>query len=81
MSPPDPANQPVPASMRHKVLVSFGLFAVFFVFYVGAALLQTPLGKDVAMIQVIGMPVGLLLSLAIFPISWLLIIIWFWKAR
>ena len=81
MSTPDPAKQPVPASMGHKVLVSFGLFAVFFVFYVGAALLQTPLGKDVAMTRVIGMPFGLLMSLAIFPVSWCLIVLWFWKAR
>lgn len=81
MSPPDPANQPVPASMGHKVLVSFGLFAVFFVFYVGAALMQAPAGKEVGMIKVAGMPLGLLMSLAIFPVSWFLIVLWFWKAR
>jgi hypothetical protein len=29
----------------------------------------------------LGMPFGLLISLAIFPISWIIIIIWFWKAK
>jgi len=81
MSTPDPANQPAPASMGHKVAVCFGTFAVFFVFYVGAALLQTPAGKHLAMIPLFGMPLGLAMSLAIFPVSWLLIIFWFWKAR
>lgn len=84
MSQPDPATAPVPpapVSMTEKVFVSFGIFGVFFVFYVGAALLQTPAGKDAAMIPVAGMPLGLLMSLAIFPLSWLLIALWFWKAR
>ncbi len=81
MSTTDPANAPAPASMGHKMLVSFGLFAVFFVFYVGAALVQSPAGKDVATIQVGGLPLGLILSLAVFPLSWLLIAIWFKVAR
>lgn len=77
----DPTANPPPPRMGHKILVSFGLFAVFFVFYVGAALLQTPTGAAVAMKPVGGMPLGLAMSLAIFPVSWLLIVIWFWKAR
>lgn len=81
MNQPDPANAPNPVSMTEKVFVSFGIFGVFFVFYVGAALLQTPAGKDMAMIPFCGMPLGLAMSLAIFPVSWLLIIVWFWKAR
>ncbi|HAT10858.1 MAG TPA: hypothetical protein DCS97_09765 [Planctomycetes bacterium] len=84
MSPPDQAQSPVapPAtSMTTKVLVSFGIFGLFFAFYVGAALLQTPVGKHLAMIPVAGMPLGLLMSLAIFPVSWLLIALWFWKAK
>jgi len=84
MSTPDPAippQAPNPVSMGTKVFVSFGIFGLFFAFYVGAAMLQTPVGKDLAMIPVAGMPFGLLMSLAIFPVSWLLIAIWFWKAR
>jgi hypothetical protein len=79
MSQPDP-NQPPPA-MGRKVLVSFGIFGLFFAFYVGAALLQTPVGAKLAMVPVAGMPLGLLMSLAIFPVSWLLIAIWFKAAR
>lgn len=75
----DPSSPP--PQTGSKVLVCFGTFAVFFVFYVGAALLQTPVGKDVAMTPVCGMPLGLAMSLAIFPVSWLLIIFWFWKAK
>ena len=69
------------ASMRRKVVVSFGLFGIFFIFYIGAAVIQTPLFKDIAVKQVMDMPLGLLVSLAVFPVSWLIIIIWFWKAR
>lgn len=79
VTPDAPASPP--ANMRRKVLVDFGLFGIFFLFYMGAAIVQTPLGKGVATQMVMGMPFGLLLSLAIFPVSWLIIIIWFWKAR
>jgi hypothetical protein len=79
MSQPDP-NQPPPA-MGRKVLVSFGIFGIFFAFYVGAALLQTPVGAHLAMQPIAGMPLGLAMSLAIFPVSWLLIVLWFWKAK
>jgi hypothetical protein len=67
--------------MRRKAVFNFGLFTLFFVFYMSAALLQTPLGKGIATYPVFQMPFGLLMSLAIFPVSWLIIILWFWKAR
>jgi uncharacterized membrane protein (DUF485 family) len=67
--------------MRRKVWVNFGLFAVFFFFYLGAAVVQTPSCKALATMPVLGMPLGLLLSLAIFPVSWILVVVWFWKAR
>ncbi|MBN2417919.1 MAG: hypothetical protein JXL81_00915 [Deltaproteobacteria bacterium] len=70
-----------PASMRRKVLVNFGLFAIFFVFYMGAAIIQTPHYEDIAVQQFMGMPLGLLVSLCVFPVSWIIIIIWYWKAR
>ena len=81
----DPASPVAPAplqvNMRRKAMLDFGLFGIFFLFYMGAALVQTPLGKNVATLPVLGMPFGLLMSLAIFPISWIIIIIWFWKAK
>jgi hypothetical protein len=70
-----------PPNIRRKVLVDFGLFFIFFLFYIGAAVVQTPLGKKIATIQTLGMPFGLLISLAVFPVSWIIICIWFYKAR
>jgi hypothetical protein len=37
--------------------------------------------KSIASHPVFGMPFGLLVSLMIFPVSWLLIVIWYKKAR
>ena len=76
------ATPAVPAqNMRRKALVDFGLFAIFFCFYLGAAIIQTPSFKTIATMQVLHMPFGLLMSLLIFPVSWILIIIWFWKGK
>ncbi len=69
------------ANMRRKAIVDFGLFGLFFAFYMAAALVQTPLGESLATRPVFGMPFGLLISLAVFPLSWIIIIIWFWKAK
>lgn len=81
----DPVSPDAQASpqvnMRRKAILDFGLFGLFFLFYMGAALVQTPLGENVATRPVLGMPFGLLMSLAIFPVSWLIIIIWFRKAK
>ncbi|MFH1708411.1 MAG: hypothetical protein ABIF71_10930 [Planctomycetota bacterium] len=68
-------------NFRRKAIFDFGLFAVFFLFYLGAAVIQTPSFKSLATAQVLNMPFGLLMSLLIFPVSWGLIFIWFWKAR
>ena len=76
-----PHAAPPVTGMRRKVLVNFGLFAVFFLFYLGAAVVQTPSCKVIAALPALGMPLGLLLSLMIFPVSWILIAVWFWKAR
>ena len=67
--------------MRSSGKLSFIIFTVFFVFYIGAAVLQTPALKSWASIPCLGMPLGLFLSLAIFPVSWALIIIYFVKSR
>ncbi len=82
MSDPDVSSStPPPTGMHRKALVSFGLFALFFFVYLGAAVVQTPSCKGIASRPVFGMPFGLLISLMIFPVSWLLIAIWFKKAR
>lgn len=69
------------AVVRRKARLYFSLFAVFFVFYVGTAILQTPECRETASIQVLGAPLGLLLSLAIFPVSWIIIAIFFVKGK
>ncbi len=82
MSDPSASNPSPPAgAMRRKVVVNFGLFAVFFFFYLGAAVIQTPSFADLAGRPVLGMPLGLLASLLVFPVSWILIFIWFRKAK
>jgi hypothetical protein len=82
MNDPDITSSHSPLTgMRRKVLVNFGLFALFFFFYLGAAAIQTPSFKDLASKEVLGMPFGLLASLMVFPVSWILIVIWFKKAR
>jgi hypothetical protein len=75
------SQTPPNTNILRKGLFDFGLFAVFFIFYMGSALLQTPLGKHFATQQILGMPFGLLMSLLIFPVSWIIIFIWFWKGK
>jgi hypothetical protein len=81
MDDSQPAGRSAPVTIGQKAALNFGLFFVFLVFYLGAALVQTPLLKNVAVIPVAGMPLGLLMSLLIFPVSWIIILIWFLKAR
>lgn len=73
-------QNPAP-SIRGKVLLNFGLFFTFFFFYLFAAVLQTPTFKDIAELPVFGIPLGFLLSLMIFPLSWIIMIIWFWRSK
>lgn len=80
MTEPDRATPPPLTDMRRKVVINFGLFGIFFLFYIGAAVVQTPEFKELASLSVIGMPLGLFLSLMIFPLSWVLMVIWFRKA-
>lgn len=67
--------------IRRKARLYFSLFAVFFAFYVGTAIIQTPECRGVAAIPFLGMPLGLFLSLAIFPVSWIIIAIFFVKGK
>jgi hypothetical protein len=72
---------PTSNAMRRKVVVNFGLFLLFFIFYLGAAVVQTPSFKDVAELPALGIPFGMLLSLLIFPLSWLIMVVWFWRSK
>ncbi len=69
------------ANYPRRLALGFSLFALFFIFYVGTAVLQTPAFKEIASIPCLGMPLGLFLSLAIFPVSWALIVVYFAKSR
>ena len=87
MSEPDSAHQGSSVQRggqdpyRRRLALGFSLFAVFFLFYVGAAVLQTPAFRGLASRPCLGMPLGLFLSLAIFPVSWALIVVFFAKSR
>lgn len=72
---------PPPSTLRRKAVVSFGLFFLFFIFYLLAAVIQTPTFKATATIAALGMPLGLLLSLLVFPVSWIIMIVWFWRSK
>lgn len=65
---------------RRLVLCSF-LFIAFFIFYIASAVIQTPAFGAIAGIQVLGMPLGLLMSLMIFPVSWAIIVVFFVRWR
>lgn len=68
-------------SIRGKVLLNFGLFFLFFFFYILAAVIQTPQFKSISELPVFGMPLGMFLSLMIFPVSWIIMIVWFWRSK
>ena len=68
-------------SFRYKAKLGFGMFAIFFVYYIGCAIIQTPGFKHIASIPFAGMPLGFVLSMGVFPLSWILLVIFFIKWR
>lgn len=62
---------------RRRRALCAGLFLVFFVFYIAAAVIQTPALGALAAIPALDMPLGLLMSLLIFPVSWVIIVVFF----
>jgi hypothetical protein len=66
---------------RYRLIVGFLFFFIFFIYYMGVAVLNTPEFKDIAAIMVAGMPLGMFLTLLVFPFSWLLVILYliFWR--
>lgn len=74
-------EQQAAAVYRKRMFLSFSIFLIFFIFYMGTAILQTPQFKEIAAIQTLGMPLGLLLSFCVFPVSWILIVVYFRLGR
>ena len=64
-------------NFRRRAKIGFGLFIIFFVFYIGCAVIQTPGFQAFASIPFLGMPLGFFLSMCIFPVSWIILIIFF----
>ncbi len=62
---------------RRKAKLGFGLFAIFFIYYISCAIIQTPGFNQIASIPFLGMPLGFVLSMGVFPVSWILLIIFF----
>lgn len=62
---------------RRRRVLCLSLFTVFFLFYIAAAVIQTPACSAIAGLTVLGMPLGLLMSLLIFPVSWAVIVVFF----
>jgi len=62
---------------RKKVMLSFGLFFIFFVYYISCAVIQTPGFQEISSIPFWGMPLGFVLSMGVFPVSWGLLIVFF----
>jgi TRAP-type C4-dicarboxylate transport system permease small subunit len=66
---------------RRRLILCSSLFITFFVFYIASAVIQTPAFASIAGIPVVGMPLGLLMSLLIFPVSWAIIVVFFVRWR
>lgn len=66
---------------RRRLVLCSILFVLFFLFYMVAAVVQTPAFKNIAEIPFLGMPLGLFLSLMVFPVSWAIIVIFFIRWR
>ena len=66
-----------PKVFRRKVLLCFGLFSIFFIYYISCAVIQTPGFQAFSSIPFMGMPLGFVLSMGVFPVSWIILIIFF----
>ena len=78
---PKPGDAGQAKRHTNRMVLGFGLFFIFFVFYMGTAIINTPAFKDVAAVSVIGMPLGMALSLAVFPLSWIIMFVYIFKWR
>ncbi len=72
-----PPNAEAEENYRRRMKLGFFLFTVFFAFYMWVAVINTVPYREFASIPVMGMPLGMLMSLAVFPVSWAILIIYF----
>ncbi len=70
-------NKSIKMMYGYRLAVGFSLFFIFLFFYLGVAIITTPNYKEIAGIDVGGLPLGFVLSLGIFPISWILMFLYF----
>ncbi len=66
-----------PKLFKRKLKLGFGLFAIFFVYYISCAVIQTAGFQHIASIPFMGMPLGFVLSMGVFPVSWIILIVFF----
>ncbi|HNV70635.1 MAG TPA: hypothetical protein PKO06_13115 [Candidatus Ozemobacteraceae bacterium] len=74
---PSPLDTEAEENYRRRMKVGFVLFAVFFAFYMWVAIINTPPYREFAAMPCMGMPLGMFLSLAVFPVSWLILVVYF----
>ena len=72
-----PIDTEAEENYHRRMKVGFFLFAVFFAFYMWVAIINTVPYREFASIPFMGMPLGMFLSLAVFPISWLILVVYF----
>jgi TRAP-type C4-dicarboxylate transport system permease small subunit len=65
----------------YRMVLGFSLFLVFFIYYMWVAIINTPPYKEFASTIVAGIPLGMFLTLLIFPLSFVLVIIYYFKWR
>lgn len=71
------ASKEAGQNYQRRLRLCSSLFIVFFLFYIASAVIQTPAFSTLAGRPVLGMPLGLLMSLLIFPVSWSIIVVFF----
>ena len=80
---PDPVGHVAPIdreaeeNYHRRMKLGFFLFFVFFFFYIWVAVINTVPYREFASIPFMGMPLGMFLSLAVFPVSWLILVVYF----
>lgn len=64
-------------SFKYKRNLGFGIFGIFFTYYITSAIIQAPEFQSISSIPLFDMPLGFVLSMGVFPISWILLTIFF----
>ena len=72
-----PIDHEAEENYHRRMKLGFFLFFVFFFFYIWVAVINTVPYREFASIPFMGMPLGMFLSLAVFPVSWLILVVYF----